>query len=58
MAEANYVADAYYRVRVTRPVQIGPITYLPRHETDMQGRRVARIIAEHGESAIDYANPL
>ncbi|WP_186415408.1 hypothetical protein [Pannonibacter sp. P2PFMT1] len=54
----TYEDDIFYKMRVTRPVDVGPIKYLPRDETRAKGRTVKKIIQLHGESAIDYADPV
>lgn len=52
----TYDESAWYRVRVTRPLMVGPVEYFPRDISKMRGRLVNRIVAEHGEAAIDFAD--
>lgn len=54
----TYEDETFYKIRVTRPVEVGPIKYLPRDETRAKGRTVKKIIQLHGENAIDYADPV
>lgn len=53
----RYDDDTYYTIRVTRPVNVGPIKYLPRDVSKAKGSMIKRIIAEHGEGAIEHVDP-
>jgi hypothetical protein len=46
---------ARYRVQVARPVAVSAARFLPRDTSEMSGRLLARLIAEHGVDAIRSA---
>ncbi|MBP0440693.1 hypothetical protein [Tianweitania sediminis] len=45
-------AGTEYKVRVTRPINVGPFQYLPRDDLRMTGEMLTQIAKEHGADAI------
>ena len=52
-----YAPEAEYDLQVSRPVNIGPFKYLPRHNTVAKGALLNQIVEEHGTDAIRTADP-
>lgn len=55
---APYDPSQKYRVRVARPITIGPFEYLPRTGFDTDGAFLNRIVEERGADAIGSAEPI
>lgn len=52
---ATYDNETIYRVKLTRVVERGPMKYRPGSEIEMKGSFLNKLIADNGESIVDYA---